>query len=218
MSPAHPHPAFKFQLASSQCPLSIGEPHEAVTPERHSTILRSKSLASLGDNNSESFSVGHRLPRLVDDDTSSGEEEGSTLVRHEADSLFENRGEGKGSATGTARPIQTDTVHRIRSGLIGSTLSGSSGRHPSKPPLIPLGTDKVERASMTHLDVQAAKLRETITRSVLRDTPNYHGTVPVAHRTVVGAWNPTARSVCSMLHSADIRNRWEAVVRARLRK
>ena len=25
------------------------------------------------------------------------------------------------------------------------------------------------------------------------DTPNYHGTVPVAHCTAVGVWNPTAR-------------------------
>ena len=167
------------------------------------------------------------MPRLVDDDTSSGEEENDTLVRHEADSLFEDRGEGKGSATETVRPvrpIQTATVHSVRSGLMGSTLSGSSGRHPNKPPLMPLSIDtasetqRVKRASPTHLDIQAAKLHEPVVGSVLRDTPNYHGTIPVTHRTAVGAWNPTARSICSMLHATDIRGRWEAVVHARLRK
>ena len=45
--------------------------------------------------------------------------------------------------------------------------------------------------------------------SVLRDTPNYHGTIPVAHRTAVGEWKPTARGICSMLHAADIRGRWD---------
>ena len=75
-----------------------------------------------------------------------------------------------------------------------------------------------ERVSPAHLDVQAALLHEPVAGSVLRDTPNYHGTVPVAHRTAVGEWKPTARSICSMLHAADIRGRWEAVVHARLRK
>ena len=108
--------------------------------------------------------------------------------------------------------------------LIGSTLSGSSGRHPSNPPLAPLSIDtasqkqRVERVSPTHLDIQAAKLHEPVTGSVLHDTPNYYGTVPVALRTAVGVWNPTSRSICSMLHAADIRGRWEAVVHARLRK
>ena len=63
-----------------------------------------------------------------------------------------------------------------------------------------------------------AKLHEPVTGSVLHDKPNYHGTVPVAHRTAVGAWSPTARSVYFMLHAADLRGRWEAVVQARLRK
>ena len=49
----------------------------------------------------------------------------SAPVRYQADSLFEDRGEGKGSATDTVRPIQTAAVHNIRSGRIGSTLSGS---------------------------------------------------------------------------------------------
>ena len=108
----------------------------------------------------------------MDDDASFGEEEGSTLVRHEADSRFENRGKGQGSTTETARPIQTATVHSVRSGLIGSTLSGSSGRHPSKPPLIALSIDtaskeqRVKRTSPTHLDIQSAKLHEPVTGSV----------------------------------------------------
>ena len=112
----------------------------------------------------------------------------------------------------------------MRSGLIGSTLSGSSGRHPNRLPLAPLTVDtaseeqRVKRVSPAHLDVQAALLHEPVAGSVLRDTPNYHGTVPVAHRTAVGEWKPTARSICSMLHAADIRGRWEAVVHARLRK
>ena len=76
----------------------------------------------------------------------------------------------------------------------------------------------MKRVSPAHLDVQAALLHEPVAGSVLRDTPNYHGTVPVAHRTAVGEWKPTARSICSMLHAADIRGRWEAVVHARLRK
>ena len=171
-----------------------------MTPERHSAFLRPEFLDSLGDM-SKNFSESQRLPGLVDDDTSSDEEEGSTLVRHEADSLFEARGEGKGSATETVRPIQTATVDSVRNGLMGSTLSGSSGRHPNKPPLIPLSVNtasekqRVKRASPTHLDIQTAKLHEPVTGSVLHDTPHYHGTVPVAHRTAVGAWNPTARSM-----------------------
>ena len=140
----------------------------------------------------------------MDYDTSSGEEEGSTLVRHEADSLFEGRGGGNGSATEAVRPVQTDTVHSICSELIGS------GQHPSKPPLIPPNIDKVKRSSPTHPDAQAAKLHEPVTESVLCNTPNYHSIVSVAHRTAVGAWNPTARSLCSMLHAADITGRWEA--------
>ena len=114
------------------------------------------------------------------------------MVRHEADGLFEDQGRGRGSATKTARPIQTTTVHNIRSGLIGSTLSGSSGRRPSKSPLILLSVytavekQRVKRVSSTHIDVQLAKLRELVTGSVLRDTPNYHGTVPIANRTAVG--------------------------------
>ena len=87
---AHAHTAFEFQLASSQCPLSTGEPPEAVTPERHSAFLRPGFLDSLGDM-SGNLSESQRPPGLVDDDTSSDEGEG--------DSLFENRGKGKGSAT-----------------------------------------------------------------------------------------------------------------------
>ena len=187
-----------------------------MTPERHSAFLRPELFNNLGEK-SVAYFEGERLSRL-------GEKVGTTLVRHEADSLFEDRDEGKGSATDTVRPIQTSTVHSIRSGLMGSTLSGSSGRHPNKPPLMPLSIDtanetqRVKRASPTHLDIQTATLHEPVTGSVLRDTPNYHGTVPVTHRTAVGAWNPTARSICSMLHAADIRGRWEAVVHARLRK
>ena len=230
---AHPHSAFQFQLASSQCPFSTGEPPEAVTPERHSAFLRPELFDNLGEKSvkfvdgfgekSTEYFEGERLPSLVNDDASPGKE-GSALVRYEADSLFEDRGEGKGSATATVRPVRTVTERSVRSGLIGSTLSGSSGRHPSRPPLAPLTIDtanevqRVKRVSPAHLDVQAALLREPVAGSVLRDTPNYHGTVPVAHRTAVGEWKPTARSICSMLHAADIRGRWEAVVHARLRK
>ena len=74
------------------------------------------------------------------------------------------------------------------------------------------------RVSPHHLVVQTATLSEPVEGSVLRVTPNYHGTVPVEYRPAIGAWNPTTRSVCSMLHAADIRGRWEAVVLARLRK
>ena len=219
----HSHTAFQFQLASSQCPLSTGEPSTAVTPERHSAFLRPEFLDNLGDKSvgfidgfgdkSAEYCEGERLPGLVDDDTSSGEEsaeeEGSTLVRHEADSLLENRGEGKGSTTATAKPIRTVTERSVRSGSIGSTLSGSSGRNPNRLPLAPLTVDTACGALSMH---------EPVAGSVLRDTPNYHGTVPVAHRTAVGEWKPTARIICSMLHAADIRGRWEAVVHARLRK
>jgi hypothetical protein len=129
-----------------------------------------------------------------------GEKEGVTLVRHEADSLFEDRGEDEGNATDTVRPVRTLTERSVRSGLIGSTLSGSSGRHPSRTPLVPLSVDtaskeqRVQRVSPTHLDVQAALLHEPVAGSVLHDTPNYHGTIPVAHRTAVGEWKPTART------------------------
>ena len=93
--------------------------------------------------------------------------------------IFERGGESRGSET--ARPIKTATVHSIRSGLIGSALSGSSGRHPSKSPLIPLSVDtvvekqRVKRASPTHIDVQLAKLREPVTGSVARysELPRY---------------------------------------------
>jgi hypothetical protein len=167
-------------------------------------------MDGFGDKSVEYFE-GERLP---------GEEEGSALVKHEAINLFEDRGEG----TATVRPVRTVTERSVRSGLIRSTLSGSSGRHPSRPPLAPLSVDtanekqRMKRVSPTHLAVQAALLHEPIAGSVLRDTPNYHGTVPVAHRTAVGEWKPTARSICSMLHAADIRDRWEAIVHARLRK
>ena len=194
-----------------------------MTPGRHSAFLRPELFDNLGDKsvefiegfgeNSVEYVEGDRLPGLVDDDTSSGEEsaeeEGSTLVRHEADSLLENRGEGKGSTTATVKPIRTVTERSVRSGLIGSTLSGSSGRNPNRLPLAPLSVDTACGALSMH---------EPVAGSVLRDTPNYHGTVPVAHRTAVGEWKPTARSICSMLHAADIRGRWEAVVHARLRK
>ena len=56
---AHPHSAFQFQLASSQCPFSTGEPPEAVTPERHSAFLRPELLDSL-DLDSESDTVKDR--------------------------------------------------------------------------------------------------------------------------------------------------------------
>ena len=55
-----------------------------MTPERRSAFLRPEFPASHGNDGIENG----ELPGLVDDDTSSGEEEGSTLVRHEADSLF----------------------------------------------------------------------------------------------------------------------------------
>ena len=128
-----------------------------MTPERHSAFLRPELFNNLGDKSVEfvdgfgeksvEYFEGERLPGLVDDDTSSGEEseeEGSTLVRHEADSLLEDRGEGKGSATATVRPVRTVTERSVRSGLIGSTLSGSSGRHPSRPPLAPLTVDTAD--------------------------------------------------------------------------
>ena len=205
-----------------------------MTLERRSAFLRPELFNNLGEESVEfidgfgdksvEYFEGERLPGLVDDDTSSGEEEDIALVGHEADSLFEDRGEGKGSATAIVRHVRTVTERSVRSGLIGSTLSGSSGRHPSRPPLALLSVDttsekqRVKRVSPTHLDVQAALLHEPVAGSVLRDTPNYHGTVPVAHRTTVDEWRPTARSICSMLHAADIRGRWEAVVHARLRK
>jgi hypothetical protein len=44
-------------------------------------------IDGFGDKSVEYFE-GERLPGLVDDDTSSGEEEGDALVRHEADSLL----------------------------------------------------------------------------------------------------------------------------------
>ena len=191
-----------------------------MTPGRHSAFLRPELFDNLGEKSAE-CSEGKRLPSLVDSDASPGKKKGSALVRYEADSLFGDRGEGKGSATATVRPVRTITELSVRRGLIGSTLSGSSGRHPSRPPLAPLTvntTDEGQRVSPAHLDVQAALLHEPVAGSVLRDTPNYHGTVPVAHRTAVGEWKPTARSICSMLHAADIRGRWEAVVHARLRK
>ena len=134
-----------------------------MTPERHSAFLRPE----LFDN------LGKKSVRFVDG-------------CGETDSLFENRGEGKGSATATVRPVRTVTEHSVRSGLIGSTLSGSSGRHPSRPALAPLTVEtasekqRVKRVSPAHLDVQAALLREPVAGSVLRDTPNYHGTVPVS--------------------------------------
>ena len=80
----HAHPAFQFQLASSQCPLSTGEPPKAVTPERHSAFLRPELFNNLGDKSVEfidgfgeksvEYFEGERLPGLVDDDTSSGED------------------------------------------------------------------------------------------------------------------------------------------------
>ena len=194
-----------------------------MVPERHSALLRPELSDNLNDK-SVNFSERYLLPRLVDDDTSSGEEEGDTLVRHVADSPFEDRGEGKASATAIVRPVHTLTEHRVRSGSTGSTLSGSSSGHPSRPPLAPLSVDtaselqRVERAPPTHLDVQTPRLHEPVTGSVLHNTLNYYGTIPVAHRTAVGTWNTIARSICSMLHAADIRGRWEAKVHARLRK
>ena len=90
VSSAHPHPAFKFQFASSQFPLSTGEPPEAVTPERHSASLRPGFPASLGNDGSEN--------------------QDSALVQSETITFFEGQGKGKGSATVTAKPIQTATV------------------------------------------------------------------------------------------------------------
>ena len=95
-----------------------------MTPERHSAFLRPELFNNLGDKSVEfvdgfgeksvEYFEGERLPGLVDDDTSSGEEsveeEGSTLVRHEADSLLEDRGEGKGSATATVKPVRTQNA------------------------------------------------------------------------------------------------------------
>ena len=49
-----PHSAFQFQLASSQCPLSTGEPPEAVTPERHLVFLRPPEILASIDLDSES--------------------------------------------------------------------------------------------------------------------------------------------------------------------
>ena len=106
----HPHPTFPFQLASSQCPLSTGEPPEAVTPKRHSAFLRPELFDNLGEKSVACYE-GERLPGL-------DEKEGTTLVRHEADSLFEDRGEGKGSATATVRPVRTVTERSVRSGLM----------------------------------------------------------------------------------------------------
>ena len=120
--------------------------------------------------------------------------------------------------TGNAQ-MRTAPVYTVRSEKVGSTVSGSSGRCPSKPPLMPLHIDTapviqhIHSVSPPHLTVT-----EPVEGSVLRDTPNYHGTVPVADRPAIGVWNPTARSVCSMLHAADIRGRWEAIATARLRK
>ena len=54
---AHPHPAFQFQLASSQCPFSTGEPPEAVTPERHSAFLRPELFNNLGEKSLNSWTV-----------------------------------------------------------------------------------------------------------------------------------------------------------------
>ena len=112
-----------------------------MTPKRHSAFLRPEFSASLGNNGSEN--------------------QNSTIVRSETATTFEVRGEGKDSATETGRPIQTATVHNMRSGLIGSTLSDSFGRHPSKPPLIPLSVhtaskkqrQRANRASPTHIDI-----------------------------------------------------------------
>ena len=115
--------------------------------------------------------------------------------------------------------MRTAPVYIVRDKKVGSSVSGSSGRCPSKPSLMPLRIDTapviqhVHSVSPPHLTVT-----EPVEGSVLRDTPNYHGTVPVADRPAIGAWNPTARSVCSMLHAADIRGRWEAIATARLRK
>ena len=52
-----------------------------MTPEEHSTFLRPGLSDNLGDK-SVNFSEGCSLSRVVDDDTSSGEEGGDTLVRH----------------------------------------------------------------------------------------------------------------------------------------
>ena len=147
-----------------------------MTQERHSSFLRPEHFDNLGEKSvkfvdgfcekSAEYFEGKRLPSLGDDDTSSSEEEGSTLVRHEADSIFEDRGEGKGSTITTVRPIRTVTERSLRSGLIESTLSGSSGRHPSRSPLAPLTVDtaceeqRVKRVSPACLDVRTALLHE----------------------------------------------------------
>ena len=110
VAPAHPHPAFKFQLASSQCPFSTGEPLEAVTPERHSAFLRPEISASI-DLDSESDT-----PDLVDDDTSSGEEEEEEVVAS-CDRAFENRGRGiaaiKPQKERTAFKFNSDTTLKL---------------------------------------------------------------------------------------------------------
>ena len=49
----HAHTAFQFQLASSQCPLSTGEPSKAVTPERHSAFLRPELFNNLDEESVE---------------------------------------------------------------------------------------------------------------------------------------------------------------------
>ena len=76
---AHPHSAFQFQLASSQCPFSTGEPPEAVTPERHSAFLRPELFDNLGDKSVEfvdgfgeksvEYVEGDRLPHHMGGDT-----------------------------------------------------------------------------------------------------------------------------------------------------
>ena len=71
-----------------------------------SSPSRRTTRSSHSSPSSSLFSIeGGRLPGLVDDDTSPGEEEGDALVRHEADSLFEDRGEGVQTVAVTARHI-----------------------------------------------------------------------------------------------------------------
>ena len=60
VSPAHPQPALQFQLVSSQCPFSTGEPPEAVTPERHSVFLRPPEISASIDLDSEGDTVQNR--------------------------------------------------------------------------------------------------------------------------------------------------------------
>ena len=101
----HAHTAFQFQLASSQCPLSTGEPSTAVTPERHSAFLRRPELLASIDLDSDS-----EYPELVDDDTSSGEEEEEETVAS-LDRTVKNRGRG----TVKSEPQKERTVFKFNS-------------------------------------------------------------------------------------------------------